>query len=682
MSTIAPSRGLEKNKEWGYSSTHMKNTLTSIVVLALVAVGAYYLFSGSGPKQVYASDTTLPKNTVITGRQEVTLKSGATLTVKGNLEINGTLTCDGGPLSLVVEGEISANGTISCEGGGGINIVAQNKITFGKDVKVVSDGSVQIVDESAKLASSEAAIEALYRETGENSGEGTRIGPMIEGGKVGSGVSVIAPKSSDSTAFSFFGLVHVAEAQSENATDKNGNTLPGVVVSGTWTIGDGAAPPSGVDVNTPGKKVKKIILNFDFGVGGKVTLKDFHLVGPKGRAGEDDEGKSCDAKGEDGENAFRFRVQAQDITLDNFRLELGDGGQGGFAETQKECDPGIARGGKGGEAGNFKMTAIGTIQINAFHIVPGIGGAGGSAIANGKNGENGCPGKKGADATATGGEGGKNKKELAVAGGVSGIGNVTIDNVLGGFGGYATANPGKGGDGTACKCGGGAGGKGTATAGKGGDASLFGIAGTSEGGDGGDASSHGGLGGNGGSCGVNVPKGGAGGKGGDAKSTFGKGGMSTTLGTDGTVKDETGGNGGNGGDGCGEGKGGKGGIGNPPGKNGADGKRICMEEKPKTIIDTGGTGAGVESSGTGTVGGGTSEQQKQPKKYVQAIKYQNKYLPVSELIIENEVGCGADHWHAARGVAIATDGTKVPDPGPQCGFGKVRDLPTMQVEVP
>lgn len=36
-----------------------------------------------------------------------------------------------------------------------------------------------------------------------------------------------------------------------------------------------------------------------------------------------------------------------------------------------------------------------------------------------------------------------------------------------------------------------------------------------------------------------------------------------------------------------------------------------------------------------------------------------KYLPVDQLIIEDEAGCGADHWHAAMGVVTATDGTRV-----------------------
>jgi hypothetical protein len=64
------------------------------------------------------------------------------------------------------------------------------------------------------------------------------------------------------------------------------------------------------------------------------------------------------------------------------------------------------------------------------------------------------------------------------------------------------------------------------------------------------------------------------------------------------------------------------------------------------------------------------------------IEYNGKYLPTSQLIVEDEEGCGADHWHAARGIVVATDGTQVPDPGPQCGYGKVKDRPSKNIPAP
>jgi hypothetical protein len=67
---------------------------------------------------------------------------------------------------------------------------------------------------------------------------------------------------------------------------------------------------------------------------------------------------------------------------------------------------------------------------------------------------------------------------------------------------------------------------------------------------------------------------------------------------------------------------------------------------------------------------------------IQVIQYSGKYLPVDQLIIENEAGCGAEHYHAERGVVKATDGSMIPDPGPQCGYGKVSEKPVMEVLKP
>ena len=66
------------------------------------------------------------------------------------------------------------------------------------------------------------------------------------------------------------------------------------------------------------------------------------------------------------------------------------------------------------------------------------------------------------------------------------------------------------------------------------------------------------------------------------------------------------------------------------------------------------------------------------------IEYNGKYLPISQVIVESESGCdgGENHWHAASGVVIATDGTPVPDPGPQCGYGKVSDRPSINIDAP
>lgn len=66
-------------------------------------------------------------------------------------------------------------------------------------------------------------------------------------------------------------------------------------------------------------------------------------------------------------------------------------------------------------------------------------------------------------------------------------------------------------------------------------------------------------------------------------------------------------------------------------------------------------------------------------KTVDVIEYSGKQLPVDQLIVENEEGCGAEHWHAAQGAVTALDGSLVSDPGPQCGYGKVREKPIKTV---
>lgn len=65
------------------------------------------------------------------------------------------------------------------------------------------------------------------------------------------------------------------------------------------------------------------------------------------------------------------------------------------------------------------------------------------------------------------------------------------------------------------------------------------------------------------------------------------------------------------------------------------------------------------------------------------IEYNGKYLPTSQLTVQDEEGCGGEHWHAARGGAVtATDGTLVADPGPQCGYGKLSEKPSRSIPAP
>ena len=688
-------------KEWqgGYNNenylTHLfyeKKYLVGGVALILIILGIWW-FSEQGPEVITGVKKVEGDYTVNT---DIVLKDGAKLDVSGTLTIEKEITCDGGGIEFAAGDGVRVNGTLLCNReDAGIIIVSKKDIEFGETAHVESTGGVQIAHVEEDIVRDEAKRDQLYDDVLVPTDGKPRIGPLTEAARANVRETAILDGKEYRTMPEGFRIIRTAHAQTPR--DKEGNEIPNVIIGGTWRIGGGTPPPSGVDVPTPGKKIKKILLNFNFGPNGNAEFRNFHLVGPDGRDGEPDQGKSCNARGGKGEDAFRMRVAARNITIAKFRLELGSGGDGGPAETLKDCDPGIAKGGDGGEAGNFKMIAEEGIVIQSFEIVPGAGGSGGEAIAKGRDGKPMCPGEKGGDATATGGKGGDNKKELSATGAVTGISNVTIAEVIGGYGGDGIAEPGKGGDGSACGCNGGMGGKGTATGGNGGMATIKiqGGGGTAVGGDGGDADSVGGTGGNGGSCGPDRT-GGNGGKGGDAKSKEGKAGKGTSSdGTDGAIRQEKGGDGGNGGDGCKEGKGGSGGKGNPNGAPGKDGKNLCIvPAKPGTAIDPGTKTDKKETTPSCPpdsffdvfielcVPKKTETTPPPQTKKIQAIQYQGKYLPRDQLIIENEAGCGADHWHAAQGIVISTDNSLVEDPGPQCGFGKVSSVPIIETFVP
>lgn len=64
---------------------------------------------------------------------------------------------------------------------------------------------------------------------------------------------------------------------------------------------------------------------------------------------------------------------------------------------------------------------------------------------------------------------------------------------------------------------------------------------------------------------------------------------------------------------------------------------------------------------------------------IQVISYGGKYIPIAQLKIENETGCGEPHYHAPSGSVTTTDGTQLHDPGPPCGYGKVSQRPTTSI---
>lgn len=584
-----------------------------ILVVGLLLIGAIVFLGGSkwrnqsakgqvlfDKDQTFAEDYTMPLD------KDVVVKNGAKLVFEKNLTISGLVSCENGPLNLVVKGKLKIDRYVKCgigenlkegEAGNGIMIVAKS-IEVNKDAIIASNGSVQVVTEEGKLATTADAVNKIYDEAGKLNKEKKFFGPFIPFDEIPQGVQgapttenisnpvASSEVSSQVSESGFLAFIPVARAANmERAVDNEGNEVRNTIrIGGTWVVGSNPPGllPEELKIPTPPAGIKKIILNFDMG-GEDVSIGSFTLYGPDGRLGTAGE-LNCDSKGGKGENAMRLNVNASNITLGNFEIHLGAGGAGGDAGTSTDCEHGKSTGGDGGESGNIRMIAEEGIAIEGtMNIFPGAGGRGGDAYAYGKKGDDGCDGKKGGDATAKGGVGGDNKKGLMVSGAVTGRENVTIHDIFGGSGGLAVAKAGNGGNGTGPKCAGGEGGKATATGGKGGSAQS--VRATSVGGNGGFSTANAGNGGNGGN-GSATEAGGNGGKGGDASSVPGDGGQGTTRnGGPGSKVAEQGGNGGNGGDGCGPGDGGAAGSGTlNPGVPGSKGKNLCVDLKDENVL--------------------------------------------------------------------------------------------------
>src|SRR4051812_10295519 len=88
-----------------------KNTrlIAGFVALVVIVGGLWYVI---GRTEVIASDAV--KEGDYSLDKKLALKDGASLTIKGNFQLQGKLSCNGGPVNVVVEGNATVNGTLEC----------------------------------------------------------------------------------------------------------------------------------------------------------------------------------------------------------------------------------------------------------------------------------------------------------------------------------------------------------------------------------------------------------------------------------------------------------------------------------------------------------------------------------------------------------------------------------------
>lgn len=426
------------------------------------------------------------------GRRAVVMKGGATLTVKGNLTINGDLRCKDGPLKMTVEGDILLKDTIACQlptsveadvpESQGIVMIVGGSAEFVPKSLVASNGHIQIVESETDLLS-EGRLSQLFDETGQDSGDEPRIGPLGETGNDATVPAGSVRRPSPPSSYNDLPIRVISGSSPAITRAQAQEPVRRIIIAGTLYIGSWDRPiPKVIDVKKLPKNVKRVVVRAYFPNGDVEFADKSVILSPDGQDGPDITG-GCDINVPQQESeadrtardAMRMRVQARNITIGEIDLYLGDGGRGGHATTDKDCDPiGKAIAGHGGQSGNFKMNTApnGALRIiGPFRIHPGRSGDGGVATAYGKNGQDGEIGEKGASAAAVGGNGADNIKALR-ARGVAGLDKIYIDSLIAGNGGDAIANPGNGGDSTKCDVLGGLAGAGGASAGAGGVARL------------------------------------------------------------------------------------------------------------------------------------------------------------------------------------------------------------------
>src|SRR3989338_674987 len=273
-----------------------KKNINIIIIFAIIGTLGFFLYWSSQQQKeqgninitaTYESDTTLSGDYILSKDERVVVKNGAIVTIEGNANVRGTLSCENGPLQIVANGKLFVDGKLECDRaselpqddiGNGIVITAKGDVEFGASATIVTNGHVQIVDDQGKLATTADAIQKIYDDSGTDSGEGMRLGPFIPIELAQNGVSLNTGKTKLPSILLFANrFIYAANAQ-EPAKDIEGNVVPNTVkVGGTWIVGGfpTGSVPGNLTLPIPPKGVDKIILNFQFGQGKNVTLQDW-----------------------------------------------------------------------------------------------------------------------------------------------------------------------------------------------------------------------------------------------------------------------------------------------------------------------------------------------------------------------------------------------------------------------
>jgi len=469
----------------------------------------------------------------------VTVTSDLTLTVMGDVLIDGSLTGDCVEVDIAGGGAVTINGDVD-------NDCAVVPGSGGPPLTIVGNGAFDI-DGSAMASSGEITLK--------------------------NDPSIVGPPGPASEGSSWQGNQSLAGPYP--CTLKNYTVVTGAAPAAAGLPGD----PSGTS-GSPGS-------GFIFACNGDLALKGNVQIetqeGGPGGNGTNSSATGGNATGGDGGDGgglfiwafgdltFTHEVPGTEIKNHLFTGRGGDAGSGNGVGLENDAvDPapsGTGNGGTGGAAGIVDLQTQGNLSVDPGVLFAGPGtsvpsggapggGMGGDAIgvgARGKNADDRTPpraAQAGGAAMANGGTGGASPGlHTIILGSQTGFENIVVDAGDGGPGGEADAIGGRGGDGNEEFPDGAVGGDIKPIGGTGGQA------GSSRGGAGGKAIFRAGRGGNGWiDCAPgNFKPGGDGGKGGSSIGGGGPGGAGLNPGADGTHDTDDVSNGGDGGDGAGPG---------------------------------------------------------------------------------------------------------------------------------